>query len=1119
MKGPESFFSLLPGENADIVVGNSKLKSLIALQAYEKYRSPVLIISPTPEESVYIQSSLKTFISGDLINAEKPAVNMMCGVKEDRIAFRASLYRFLYTMLKYKNLISIIDYASVYNFLPDPYSIMDFSTELYTGKKIDRDDLINILFSYGYERADLVVSEGQYCSRGFITDIFVPFQKFPVRIELDEDDLISSMRTFDHLNQRSIRPVSELLLVPVKPVYSFFRDSDVSGIAQKLNVSSFVQSQKINEIIGHYCSPESRNEEFLSCLLYESCIIDYITDDTRIILDEKKDFLEFESEFKYQDDILYNCIKGKLSKARKRVFEHIRNMYSMSLNLVSQGSEDVHIDSRYLENYHGNMERLQEDIIKWSREGYGTLIALPSGKLIKNLKGILQSKGIYFDAGSDWSADRGVHIIKGELSRGFISDYFHAVFLSELEIYGHRFEKEKEERKRTAGDLSSILKLKIDDYVVHSSYGVGRYSGIKTMDIDGNLIDFVEILYRDQDKLFIPVYNLNCIHRYASGEKEIVLDKLKSGKFIAKKKKIKEKLMAYASELMDLYARRSLKKGFGFRRFEDYEEEFDSDFLYEETQDQYRATQEIKNDMQKDNPMDRVMIGDVGFGKTEVVMRAVYLAVLNNKQVAVLVPTTVLAQQHYITFLDRFKGHPVNIAMLSRFTDAKTEHDIVDKLIEGKIDIVIGTHRLLSNDVAFHDLGLLVIDEEHRFGVSHKESLKFLRQEIDTITLTATPIPRTYYMAVSGLRDISFISTPPKDRLSIKTRIIEKQDHLVQNAVYKEISRGGQVFFVHNRVQSIYGTERWLTDLLPGARIAVGHAQMRDSQLERVMLDFIERKFDILLCTTIIESGLDIPNANTILIDNADKLGLAQLYQLRGRVGRTNRQAYAYLIIENRRKMTNDGRLRMQAIMNLSELGAGFQLAGYDLDIRGAGNLVGKEQSGHIEQLGIEFYTKMLKETVEELRGQRFSDFSEVEIKLDKSAYIPPVYISDVSERFSFYKRLSNCATYDDIDIVAEELRDRFGPVPNEVNNVILLNKLRIKSSRKGIKTIISHENILALVLLEQNTIKLDNLLKIVNNYKNKYMLKENQLIVKLKDNSLSNMINECEFLFERIFK
>ena len=640
-------------------------------------------------------------------------------------------------------------------------------------------------------------------------------------------------------------------------------------------------------------------------------------------------------------------------------------------------------------------------------------------------------------------------LVVAEVSAGFVDPALRLAVISDADIFGPRAQARRQRKAKTFGaDGADFRDLKNGDLVVHVEHGIARYDGLNRLEVRGFAADFILLQFAGKDKLYLPVGKLRQIQKYVGGDPATTrLDSLKSQSFQKRKARVREELLKMAAALLELYAARAAHPGHAFSAPDEMYRTFEADFEFEETPDQEKAINDVLSDLQLKKPMDRLVCGDVGYGKTEVALRAAFKVVEDKKQVAVLVPTTILAAQHFRTFTKRFKDYPITVEMVSRFRDAKETREILARAREGKIDVLIGTHRLLSADVAFKDLGLVVVDEEQRFGVKHKEALKKLRTQVDVLTLSATPIPRTLHMAMTGVRDLSIISTPPVDRRAIRTFVCKFQGEVIKEAIERELSRGGQVFFLHNRVQSIEGVHEYVKKLVPQARIAVAHGQMAEGKLEEVMTDFIERKFDVLLCTTIIESGLDIPSANTILVNRADTFGLSQLYQIRGRVGRSRERAYAYLLVPARRPMTREAQKRLSVLQQFTELGAGFQIASHDLEMRGAGNLLGGEQSGTIEAVGFDLYTQMLEEAIAELKGDGPREEFDPDVELPLPALIPEEYVPDVQQRLFFYKRLATASSEEELYDVKGELRDQCGEVPQETDALIevmsLKNQLR----------------------------------------------------------------------------
>ncbi|MBI2367982.1 MAG: transcription-repair coupling factor [Deltaproteobacteria bacterium] len=682
-------------------------------------------------------------------------------------------------------------------------------------------------------------------------------------------------------------------------------------------------------------------------------------------------------------------------------------------------------------------------------------------------------------------------VMRGHLSRGFRLPETHLVLVTFDEIFGTRKSQPTALAKTHPSHfLTSLSELKQDDYVVHLDHGIGIYRGLKFLQVAGVAGEFLHLEYEAGDRLYLPVDRINVVQKYIGGvDAKPALDRLGGSAWERVKAKSRKAIFAMAEELVQLYALREARAGIAAAPPDALYQEFEAAFEFEETVDQQRAIDEALADMQKSKPMDRLVCGDVGYGKTEVAMRAAFLAVEGGRQVALLAPTTILAQQHLQTFRRRFRNHPVRVEMVSRFLTAKEIQQVLDGLAKGVVDIVIGTHRLLQKDVQFKDLGLVVIDEEHRFGVAHKERLKKLRQLVDVVSLTATPIPRTLHMSLVGIRDLSIIETPPLDRLAIQTYVTRYDERVIRDAILREIGRGGQVFFLHNRVETIDRLALKLADLVPEAKMAVAHGQMRTKDLEKVMLDFLDNKTQVLVCSAIIESGLDFPNANTIIINRADRFGLAQLYQLRGRVGRSHRHAYAYLLIPGEQAITPDAERRLRALQELDGLGGGFKLALHDLEIRGAGNLLGEQQSGQIAAIGFELYTEMMEHAVRELKGEAVAPEVEPEIRLGIPAYFPNDYIPDANQRLLFYKRLASLAKPEELEEIKAELKDRFGPYGQTVENLFLVMELRRVLKIFLVQQISASDGRVYLLFHAESPVKVEKLLELIKTQKNRFRL------------------------------
>ena len=741
---------------------------------------------------------------------------------------------------------------------------------------------------------------------------------------------------------------------------------------------------------------------------------------------------------------------------------------------IAEKSIEIEIGSRSTRKYHGNFREFAENLKSKTQDS----------------KFVFQTQGIaerFTEILRDYDVSVSPGAIQiGDLSGGFEIPSLDLTVFTETDIFGEttqtEFQRTKDKGQRTkktnlGAFISDFRDLKPGDYVVHVDHGIGRFEGLQTINTQGIEREFMLLIYADNTKLFVPVERLDLVSRYSSGEgTQPALDRLGGLGWQKTKAKAKRAMRDMADELLRLYAERKLVQGFAFSADSPWQKEFEDAFPYQLTTDQAKAIDDLKDDMEIAVPMDRLVVGDVGYGKTEVAMRGAFKAVMDGKQVAVLAPTTVLAYQHYETFKQRFAAFPVKIDLLSRFRSAKEQKAVVEAAEKSSIDVLIGTHRILSNDVKLPKLGLVVVDEEQRFGVAHKEKLKHLKKKVDVLTLSATPIPRTLNMSLLGMRDMSVIETPPRDRLAINTQVVQFNESVIKSAIELELARNGQIFFIHNRVETIEAIAAHVQKIVPNARIVIAHGQMNEKQMETAVLDFVDYKYDVLVATTIIENGIDIPRANTIIINRADNYGLSQLYQLRGRVGRSNRRAYAYLLIPSELELTPIARRRLSAIREFSDLGAGFRIAALDLELRGAGNILGGQQSGQLDALGFDLYTKMLERTISELKGEIVEDETSVSINLGVDVSIPQDYISETSQRLRTYKRISSASSDEELNRIYNEIADRYGKIPESVENLFDYARLRKQAEQMHVVSIDKTSNGLAIKLGENSKVSAEKL-------------------------------------------
>jgi len=959
------------------------------------------------------------------------------------------------------------------------------------------------LIHSGFQRVDMVEMKGDFAIRGGILDIYSLSYNMPVRIELFGDE-IESIRHFDPISQRStiaikneiwIVPMSEIILTP--DILDHWKKETDKIIAdyKSLKLSNFVRA-----ITSKLEDGKTDGMDGYLPLLYPSLsnLWDYLPDNAVFILEDPlwmrmdADKLLEQAQNFFDQELAMDRLAAKPSDMFSS-FDNIMELCKAKSSLyISHGKKEesrktYDLGMMHFDSLRGNFSMFLKEIESWQDKGYSINIMSDNEKQTERIKDIMTERHI-----------DNVSVYKGYISSGFASDELSLAVTSDDEMFG-RYKKPHKKRKFKDGiPISSFIDLKVGDYVVHVSYGIGKYGGIKQLKIGGRPQDFLMINYLDGDILYVPTYQVNMVQKYIGGDvAQLRMDKLGSASWERVKTRVKESVRKIAKELLELYAVREAGQGHSFAPDTTWQHEFEAAFPYEETEDQLQAIEDVKIDMEKHKPMDRLICGDVGYGKTEVALRAAFKAVMDSKQAVVLVPTTVLAQQHFNTFSRRFTDYPIRVEMLSRFLSAREQKKVVNDLSSGKVDIVIGTHRLLSNDIKFKDLGLLVIDEEQRFGVVHKEKLKQMRKMVDVLTLTATPIPRTLHMSIMGARDLSVINTPPENRLPIETFVMEYDPDIVRDAILREMDRNGQVFFVHNRVETIISIADGLRNLIPEARIAIAHGQMPERLLESVMMDFVSYKYDVLVCTTIIESGLDIPNVNTIIINRADALGLAQLYQLRGRVGRDKYKAYGYLFYPADRSITEDSQKRLRVIEEFTDLGSGFRIALRDLEIRGMGNILGAEQHGHMMTVGYDMYCKLLEEAVKELKGEEIETEFEPRISLAIAAYIPDDYISDSNQKISIYKKIAQISGDDENADMIKELEDRYGRIPPLVRRLLTIAEIKRSAKTLRISEIISSDNEVKMSFDPKTSIQISKITEVVKSGNDKIrLLPTAQLIV-----------------------
>ncbi len=966
-----------------------------------------------------------------------------------------------------------------------PSAFRDYIFRLSQGDVCDLDELMRRLIAGGYDIQGKVEMRGQASVRGGIVDVFPHDADAPARIELFGDE-IESMRSFDVNTQRSSGAMNEVRITPAR---EFLYDAErlsraCTAIRSELECVDRPQSRsQLRERVMHHLerlengARFDNEEQYLPFFYPERVTVADWAPGALFVIDEparveealdgyEADVRETYASLLQAGMVLSSQAESYLGAAD--VQASIGNRQTVSISLLSRdmgtGHAPIIAPVKQADLYAGRFEDLIHDIKKYRKRQYRVVCTVSTSDRRDRFAETLEDSGVPVTKLTDLAdvpAKGSVSVIAAEMTSGFQYPDIRLLLLTDAEIYGRQKKRRLFAAAEEGARIASYTDLVPGDYVVHVNHGVGRYSGVQTLEVGGAQRDYLLVQYAGEDRVYVPTDQVAMLQKYIGMEDAAPrLNRLGGAEWARAKTRVRESVRDMAQDLLKLYAARRSVTGYSFSRDTVWQQEFEDAFQYEETPDQWRAIIDVKRDMEKPLPMDRLLCGDVGFGKTEVALRAAFKAAADGKQVAVLVPTTILAQQHYNTFTERFRGFPIRVAMLSRFQTDSEQREVVRGIRMGSVDVVIGTHRLLSQDVRFRDLGLLVVDEEQRFGVVQKERLKDLRKEVDVLTLTATPIPRTLHMAMVGVRDMSLIETPPENRFPIRTYVLEQNESLIREVVLREVDRGGQVYFVHNRVQTIDEAAATLARLAPEVSIGVAHGQMPEDRLERVMLQFLAREFDVLVCTAIIESGIDIPNVNTIVINDAQNFGLAQLYQLRGRVGRTNRVAYAYLLFRRDRVLTELAEKRLSAIREFTSLGSGYKIALRDLEIRGAGNILGAEQHGHIAAVGFEMYCRLLEDEIRELKGDaRRPEPALVMIDLPVDAFVPDSYVSDSRQKIDVYKKINGVETMEDAADLAREFTDRFGPMSAPVSNLIAIAAIRVLARELGVMAIAGERN------------------------------------------------------------
>nr|MBL0700893.1 transcription-repair coupling factor [Desulfobacterales bacterium] len=1096
----KSLIDKIPGRDIGIDCAglSGSEKGYLVARLYEKLRSPIVVLVASQKEAGKFVDDLDFFFS-----TIKPPVILFPSY--NILPFKDIAYHNQTAALRISTLYRLIHYDIPPIVITTPSALLqkiipkkelgDFAELVMAGEECDRDFLIENLVAGGYTRSVIVEEPGDFCVRGGILDLFSPGYDDPVRIEWF-GDTVDSLRFFSAASQRKLKEIQEAVILPAREVIlkkgsltNLFRR--IREQAASLDIPATVAKDIIDKISreGLFQGIES-----LASIIYKELgtFFDYVPEKALFVLSEPGELEKSAEEFRELVSKNYFEASGeqKFCVAPEKIYmgwvearDFILNNNPVNLSMLpvsdfelDQGEEKRPVGIKWeswdfvikdntsmrseLKDCQGK-DNLLLPLANWIKdnqaEGNAVFIVCSTKSQSDRLTALISPYGlepaIIDKLPEIKNACGSFYICIGSLSSGFTWSFESLAIITEDEIFGPKRRRRKKVKPSVKTKLLEFADLKTDDLVVHIEHGIGRYKGLVKLKMPGTTSDFLLIEYKDDDKLYLPVDRMGMVDKYMGVEGiNPLLDKMGGKSWDRVKKKVKKSVEKIAGELLKIYSERKVKKGYAFSGADSHFRDFEAGFPFEETEDQLQAIEDVLNNMEQASPMDRLVCGDVGYGKTEVALRASFKAVCDGKQVAVLVPTTVLAEQHFNTFSDRFNDYPVKIECLSRFRSKKKQREIVDGLKSGEVDIVIGTHRLVQKDISFKDLGLFVLDEEQRFGVKHKERLKKLRKTVDVLALTATPIPRTLHMSLMGVRDISIISTPPEERHGIITYICKFDFRVIADAIRKELKRGGQIFFIHNNIHSIWSISKKIKEFVPEVKLDVAHGRLPEKDLESVMLGFMKREIDLLVCTTIVESGLDIPSANTMLVNRADRFGLAQMYQLRGRVGRSDEQAYAYLFIPDESILSVKAQKRLKILMEHSDLGSGFQIAMNDLKLRGGGTILGASQSGHIAAVGYDMFLQLMEKSVSELKGETFVEDLDPEINVNISCYIPESYIQDIDLRLSTYRRL---VRMDDVGEIAEfrnDMKDRFGKLPDEVTNLLIKIILKIMSVQAGVR-------------------------------------------------------------------
>ena len=1062
------------GHDQQLISGLSGGAKPVFLKAMQQsMEKPLLIVSPNLLQAQRTYENLVKMFGETHVHLYPAEELVAAEFSVASYELRAQRIETIDHMVRVGKGVYITPIAGMRRLLPNKERWLDNSITAQLDDTIDIELWTQKLIAMNYTRQEMVTTPGDFALRGGILDLYPPHLENPIRIELFDTD-IDSIRIFSAEDQRSMGKLDHVSILPASEFV--WSPEDLRSIADRLeeelaNSLKRVNSDEVKELltlhISHDIALMREGTAPDGILKYASFANEqptslgtYFSTDGVVVFDEIGRITEVLASLEAEEEEWSISLieEGKLVHAAKLsfTFDEVHRMLSQKkiyLSLFVRAIPEVTVKStiaiscKPMQQFQGQMQMLKSEIDRWLQGNFNVFILADGAERMQKVLDILNDYEIDATLSGTTLKQPGVYILDGDLSDGFELPLQKIAVITDAELFkGKPKRRVRAQKISNAERIKSYSEIKPGDYVVHTHHGIGKYIGIENMSQGKIEKDYLEIHFREGDKLYVPTDKIDLIQKYiGSGEKEPTLHKLGGTSWKRTKSKVSAAVKDIADDLIKLYAQREAERGYAFSKDDDLQSSFEDAFPYQETDDQLRSIEEVKQDMENIRPMDRLLCGDVGYGKTEVAIRAAFKAVNDGKQVAFLVPTTILAQQHYETMMERFEGFPVQVSLLNRFKTRKEQTETLKGLKAGTVDIVVGTHRLLSKDVVYRDLGLLVVDEEQRFGVTHKERLKQLKTNVDVLTLTATPIPRTLHMSMLGVRDLSVIETPPADRFPVQTYVMEHNFALIREAIEREMGRGGQVFYLYNRVEDMAKKVDEIKQLVPEARVGFAHGQMSETTLESTILSFLEGEFDVLVTTTIIETGIDIPNVNTLIVHDADRMGLSQLYQLRGRVGRSNRVAYGYFLYQRDKVLTEVAENRLQAIKEFTELGSGFKIAMRDLSIRGAGNLLGSQQHGFIDSVGFDLYSQMLQEAIEEKQtGIAKEDIPDVELSLPVNAYIPETYIQDGFQKIQMYKRVKAIESEEDYEELIDEMIDRFGDLPYEAELLLRISRIKV---------------------------------------------------------------------------